>query len=150
MARDYYDVLGVGRNAGPEEIQAAYRRQARANHPDVNRDPAAEDRFKEVNEAYHVLSDPQTRRRYDRFGDDFRRVPEDWEDRRPGPVSAVGTPGSGKAGSPTSGTPGTPTSAAARPAAGRGSTSRTCWAGSSAGAGAARRWAAPTRRPNSR
>ena len=44
MARDYYDVLGVGRNASPEEIQAAYRRQARANHPDVNRDPAAEDR----------------------------------------------------------------------------------------------------------
>ena len=81
MARDYYDVLGVGRNAGPEEIQAAYRRQARANHPDVNRDPAAEDRFKEVNEAYHVLSDPSTRRRYDRFGDDFRRVPEDWDDR---------------------------------------------------------------------
>ena len=81
MARDYYDVLGVGRNADPEEIQAAYRRQARANHPDVNRDPAAEDRFKEVNEAYHVLSDPQTRRRYDRFGDEFRRVPEDWEDR---------------------------------------------------------------------
>jgi curved DNA-binding protein len=81
VARDYYDVLGVGRDASPEEIQAAYRRQARANHPDVNRDPAAEDRFKDVNEAYHVLSDPQTRRRYDRFGDDFRRVPEDWEDR---------------------------------------------------------------------
>ena len=91
MARDYYDVLGVGRNAGPEEIQAAYRRQARANHPDVNRDPAAEDRFKEVNEAYHVLSDPQTRRRYDRFGDDFRRVPEDWEDR----VSRSGVRGGG-------------------------------------------------------
>ncbi|GAA2540274.1 DnaJ C-terminal domain-containing protein [Pseudonocardia hydrocarbonoxydans] len=81
MARDYYEVLGVGRDAGPEEIQAAYRRQARANHPDVNRDPAAEDRFKEVNDAYHVLSDPSARRRYDRFGDDFRRVPEDWEDR---------------------------------------------------------------------
>jgi curved DNA-binding protein len=91
VARDYYDVLGVGRNAGPEEIQAAYRRQARANHPDVNRDPAAEDRFKEVNEAYHVLSDPQTRRRYDRFGDDFRRVPEDWEDR----VSRSGVRGGG-------------------------------------------------------
>jgi curved DNA-binding protein len=92
VARDYYDVLGVGRNAGSEEIQAAYRRQARANHPDVNRDPAAEDRFKEVNEAYHVLSDPQTRRRYDRFGDDFRRVPEDWEDR----VSRSGVDGGGR------------------------------------------------------
>jgi curved DNA-binding protein len=91
VARDYYDVLGVDRNAGPEEIQAAYRRQARANHPDVNRDPAAEDRFKEVNEAYHVLSDPQTRRRYDRFGDDFRRVPQDWEDR----VSRSGARGGG-------------------------------------------------------
>lgn len=81
MARDYYDVLGVARDAGQDEIQAAYRRQARANHPDVNRDPAAEDRFKEVNDAYHVLSDPSSRRRYDRFGDDFRRVPEDWEER---------------------------------------------------------------------
>jgi curved DNA-binding protein len=81
VARDYYEVLGIGHDASPEEIQAAYRRLARANHPDVNRDPAAEDRFKEVNEAYHVLSDPQQRRRYDRFGDDFRRVPDDWEER---------------------------------------------------------------------
>ena len=81
MARDYYDVLGVSRDAGPEELQQAYRRLARANHPDVNKDPGAEERFKEVNEAYHVLSDPQLRKRYDRFGDDFRKVPEDWEER---------------------------------------------------------------------
>ncbi|MCU1606919.1 MAG: chaperone DnaJ domain protein [Modestobacter sp.] len=81
MARDYYDVLGVSRDAGPDELQQAYRRLARANHPDVNRDPGAEERFKEVNEAYHVLSDPQLRKRYDRFGDDFRQVPEDWEER---------------------------------------------------------------------
>jgi curved DNA-binding protein len=81
MARDYYDVLGVSRNAEPDELQQAYRRLARANHPDVNKDPAAEERFKEVNEAYHVLSDPEQRRRYDRFGEDFRRVPEDWEER---------------------------------------------------------------------
>ena len=61
MARDYYEVLGVGATPAPDEIQRAYRRLARPNHPDVNKDPAAEDRFKEVNEAYHVLSDPQTR-----------------------------------------------------------------------------------------
>src|SRR4051795_8791505 len=81
MARDYYDVLGVSRDAGPEELQQAFRRLARANHPDVNKDPGAEERFKEVNEAYSVLSDPELRKRYDRFGEDFRRVPEDWEER---------------------------------------------------------------------
>ncbi|MDT0301302.1 J domain-containing protein [Streptomonospora wellingtoniae] len=77
MARDYYEVLGVGRNASAEEIQQAYRRLARRHHPDVNSDPSAEERFKEVNEAYQVLSDPQTRSRYDAFGPDFQRVPED-------------------------------------------------------------------------
>jgi curved DNA-binding protein len=81
MARDYYQVLGVSRNAGADELQQAYRRLARANHPDVNHDPGAEERFKEINDAYHVLSDPEQRKRYDRFGDDFRRVPEDWEER---------------------------------------------------------------------
>jgi curved DNA-binding protein len=81
VARDYYQVLGVSRDAGPDELQQAYRRLARANHPDVNRDPGAEERFKEVNEAYHVLSDPDMRKRYDRFGEDFRQVPDDWEDR---------------------------------------------------------------------
>src|SRR4051794_41611756 len=81
MARDYYEVLGVPRNADADELQQAYRRLARDNHPDINRDPAAEERFKEVNEAYHVLSDPQLRARYDRFGEDFRQVPEDWDQR---------------------------------------------------------------------
>jgi curved DNA-binding protein len=81
MARDFYEVLGVPRDAGGEEIQQAFRRLARANHPDVNRDPAAEERFKEVNEAYQVLSDPAERRKYDRFGEDFRQVPDDWEQR---------------------------------------------------------------------
>ncbi len=81
MARDYYDVLGVSRDAGPEELQAAFRRLARLNHPDVNKDPAAEERFKEVNEAYQALSDPELRKRYDRFGEDYRRVPDDWEER---------------------------------------------------------------------
>jgi curved DNA-binding protein len=81
MARDYYDVLGVSRDAGPDELQQAFRRLARTNHPDVNKDPGAEERFKEINEAYSALSDPELRKRYDRFGEDFRRVPEDWEQR---------------------------------------------------------------------
>lgn len=66
MARDPYQVLGVPRAAGAEEVQQAYRRLARRYHPDVNRDPRAEERFKEINDAYHTLSDPQRRARYDR------------------------------------------------------------------------------------
>ncbi|MEU0568238.1 DnaJ C-terminal domain-containing protein, partial [Nonomuraea sp. NPDC005983] len=75
--RDFYDVLGVGRNADQDEIQRAYRKLVRSYHPDVNKDPGAEDTFKEVSEAYAVLSDPETRRRYDAFGHDFRQVPPD-------------------------------------------------------------------------
>jgi curved DNA-binding protein len=78
MARDYYDALGVGRNASAEEIQRAFRALARQYHPDVNKDPSAEDRFKEINEAYQVLSDAETRSRYDRFGPEFRNVPDDY------------------------------------------------------------------------
>lgn len=81
MARDFYEVLGVSRDATADQIQQAFRTLARKYHPDVNKDPAAEDRFKAVNEAYHVLSDPGTRKRYDRFGADFRQVPDDWEER---------------------------------------------------------------------
>lgn len=81
MARDYYEVLGVSRNASAEEIQQAYRKLARRYHPDVNSAPESEDRFKEINEAYNVLSDPDTRKRYDRFGADFRSVPEDYDER---------------------------------------------------------------------
>ena len=75
--RDFYETLGVPRTATQDEIQRAYRKLARQNHPDVNKDPGAEDRFKEISEAHDVLSDPQTRRRYDAFGPDFRQVPED-------------------------------------------------------------------------
>src|SRR5690554_8046726 len=67
--KDYYEVLGVSRDSGDEEIKKAYRRLAREYHPDVNKnDPQAEEKFKEINEAYHVLSDPQKRAAYDQFG----------------------------------------------------------------------------------
>jgi curved DNA-binding protein len=75
--RDFYQILGVPRTASQDDIQRAYRKLARENHPDVNADPGAEDRFKDISEAYNVLSDPQTRRRYDAFGPDFRQIPED-------------------------------------------------------------------------
>ncbi|MEU9746605.1 DnaJ C-terminal domain-containing protein [Streptomyces niveus] len=81
MADDYYEVLGVSRTADAAEIQQAFRTLARRYHPDVNRDPAAEERFKQLNEAYAVLSDPDTRSRYDRFGPDFRQIPEDYDER---------------------------------------------------------------------
>lgn len=81
MATDFYDALGVARTASAEEIQRAYRKLARQLHPDVNSDPGAEDRFKEVSEAYQVLSDPEQRKKYDRFGADFRRVPDDFDER---------------------------------------------------------------------
>ncbi|WP_327300129.1 J domain-containing protein [Streptomyces goshikiensis] len=81
MARDYYEALGVSRSASQDEIQQAYRKLARRHHPDVNKDPGAEERFKDLNEAYGVLSDPKNRARYDRFGEDFRQIPEDFDER---------------------------------------------------------------------
>ncbi|MDR0248331.1 MAG: molecular chaperone DnaJ [Oscillospiraceae bacterium] len=67
--RDYYEVLGVGKGAGEEDIKKAYRKVAKECHPDLNpNNPAAEKRFKEVNEAYEVLSDPDKKARYDQFG----------------------------------------------------------------------------------
>lgn len=72
MATDYYAMLGVDRDAGPDEIKRAYRRLARELHPDVNPDPATQERFKEVTAAYEVLSDPQKRQMYDMGGDPLR------------------------------------------------------------------------------
>lgn len=69
MAGDYYEMLGVSRDADKEEIKRAYRRLARKFHPDVNKEEGAEERFKEINRAYEVLSEPELRARYDRFGE---------------------------------------------------------------------------------
>lgn len=82
--RDYYEVLGVARTASSEDIQKAYRKQARKYHPDINKTKEAEDRFKEINEANEVLSEPQKRKKYDTLGANWRdgqefRPPPGWE-----------------------------------------------------------------------
>jgi len=66
--RDYYEVLGVGRNASEDELKSAFRKLARQHHPDVSSDPNAEENFKEINEAYAILSDGEKRAAYDRYG----------------------------------------------------------------------------------
>jgi curved DNA-binding protein len=99
-ADDFYQILGVPPDASQDDIQRAYRKLARTYHPDVNQDPGAEDRFKEVSEAYDVLSDSDTRRRYDAFGRDFRQVPEGvdpetWRRARAGAGAGAGRGGPG-------------------------------------------------------
>mgnify|MGYP000904116847 CR=1 FL=1 len=79
--KDYYAILGVARNASDEDIKKAYRKLARTYHPDLNKGKAAEEKFKEVTEAYEVIGDPAKRKQYDQFGanwkagDDFRPPP---------------------------------------------------------------------------
>ena len=66
--RDYYEILTVGRDATPEDLKKAFRKQALKYHPDRNKEADADERFKEVNEAYQTLSDPQRKAQYDQFG----------------------------------------------------------------------------------
>lgn len=70
MGKDYYNVLGIQKGATEDEIKKAYRKQALRYHPDKNKSPKAEDKFKEIAEAYDVLSDPKKKDIYDRFGED--------------------------------------------------------------------------------
>ena len=69
MAKSLYETLEVNENASADEIKKAYRKLARKYHPDVNKDPKAEEKFKEINAAYEVLSDPQKKQQYDQYGD---------------------------------------------------------------------------------
>jgi curved DNA-binding protein len=83
--QDYYETLGVGRNASEAEIKRAYRKLARKYHPDVNKDKEAEDKFKQINEAHEVLKDPKKRKLYDQLGPDWQagqdfKPPPGWED----------------------------------------------------------------------
>lgn len=85
--RDYYETLGVSRSATPEEIKSAFRKLARKHHPDIAKDKkAAEEKFKEINEAYEVLSDPEKRRKYDEYGRGWQQAggqpPPEWRDFR--------------------------------------------------------------------
>jgi len=66
--KDYYATLGIAKHASQEEIQRAYRKLARKYHPDINKTSGAEDKFKDIGEAYEVLKDPDKRTKYDRYG----------------------------------------------------------------------------------
>src|SRR5919112_4686908 len=97
-SRDFYDTLGVSRDVSADDMQRAYRKLARTYHPDVNKDPGAEERFKDISEAYDVLSDPDHRRRYDAFGPEFRQVPPDVDPRTWAQAQARARAGGSRAG----------------------------------------------------
>ncbi len=95
--QDYYKTLGLSRTASQEEIQKAYRKLARKYHPDVNKSPEAEEKFKAINEAHEVLKDPEKRSKYDTLGPNWQagqdfRPPPGWEDF----TSQAGWPGGGR------------------------------------------------------
>ena len=91
---DYYDTLGVPRGASEKDIRGAFRKLARKHHPDVNdSDPASEEKFKEINEAYTVLSDTESRRKYDRYGDDWKHADQYEQSGRSGGFSSNSTRG---------------------------------------------------------
>lgn len=86
--KDYYRILGVDRKADEKVVKSAYRKLARKHHPDVSKNPGAADKFKEINEAYEVLSDPEKRQRYDTLGPDWERYAQ-----QPGGQPGGGFPG---------------------------------------------------------
>jgi DnaJ-class molecular chaperone len=91
MAKDFYKILGVERSASEKDIKKAYRKLARENHPDVNKSSGAEAKFKEISEAYQVLSDPDKRALYDQWGEQFDKVPPGASG--PGGYGGGGVPG---------------------------------------------------------
>ncbi len=82
--KDYYEILGVGKDASQDQVRRAYRKLARKHHPDINKAPEAEEQFKEINEAYEVVGDPEKRKRYDQLGGSWQpgyetSPPPGWE-----------------------------------------------------------------------
>jgi curved DNA-binding protein len=88
--RDYYETLGVSKSSTPDDIKSAFRKLARKHHPDLAKDKkAAEEKFKEINEAYEVLSDPEKRKKYDEYGSNWQQA---------GPGGYPPPPGGGRSG----------------------------------------------------